>query len=308
MQMLSRRSLLFQSSAALAQEATFSTGVNVINLLATVRTRKGELIQTLSQADFLLSETGKPQKIQYFSKQTDLPLRLGLLVDISMSQEKVLPAERAAAYRFLDQVVREKLDKVFLIQFDTLARVRLGFSNSRKQLEETLNDIDTPTRKELQASGGSGTALFDAVASGAELMKAESGRKALIVLSDGVDSSSDHTLPMAIEAALRADTLVYAIYFTDAGFYSSFGFGGADGHAVMNRLAKETGAGFFEVTKKLSIDQIFAQIEQELRSQYSIGYVSDIPVGYPAFRKIQLATKQKGLIVQTRDGYWPKRS
>ena len=306
MQMLSRRSLLLQASAALAQDPTFSTGVNVINLLATVRTKKGELIRNLTQDDFLLSEMGKPQKIQYFSRQTDLPLRLGLLVDISMSQEKVIPAERAAAYRFLDQVVREKLDKVFLIQFDTLARVRLGFSNSRKQLEETLNDIDTPTRKELTASGGSGTALFDAVASGTELMKTESGRKALIVLSDGVDSSSDHTLPMAIEAALRADTLVYAIYFTDEGYYS-FGFGAPDGRSVMSRLAKETGAGFFEVTKKLSIDQIFVQIEQELRSQYSIGYVSDIPVGYPAFRKIQLATKQKGLIVQTRDGYWPKR-
>lgn len=306
MQMLSRRSLLLQASAALAQDPTFSTGVNVINLLATVRTRKGELIQNLTQDDFLLSETGKPQKIQYFSRQTDLPLRLGLLIDISMSQEKVIPAERAAAYRFLDQVVREKLDKVFLIQFDTLARVRLGFSNSRKQLEDTLNDIDTPTRKELKASGGSGTALFDAVASGTELMKTESGRKALIVLSDGVDSSSDHTLPMAIEAALRADTLVYAIYFTDEGYYS-FGSGAPDGRSVMSRLAKETGAGFFEVTKKLSIDQIFAQIEQELRSQYSIGYVSDIPVGYPAFRKIQLATKPKGLTVQTRDGYWPKR-
>ena len=306
MQMLSRRSLLLQASAALAQDPTFSTGVNVINLLATVRTKKGELIQNLTQDDFLLSETGKPQKIQYFSRQTDLPLRLGLLVDISMSQEKVIPAERAAAYRFLDQVVREKLDKVFLIQFDTLARVRLGFSNSRRQLEDTLNDIDTPTRKELKASGGSGTALFDAVASGAELMKTESGRKALIVLSDGVDSSSDHTLPMAIEAALRADTLVYAIYFTDEGYYS-FGSGAPDGRSVMSRLAKETGAGFFEVTKKLSIDQIFVQIEQELRSQYSIGYVSDIPVGYPAFRKIQLATKPKGLTVQTRDGYWPKR-
>ncbi len=306
MQMLSRRSLLLQASAALAQDPTFSTGVNVINLLATVRTRKGELIQNLTQDDFLLSETGKPQKIQYFSRQTDLPLRLGLLIDISMSQEKVIPAERAAAYRFLDQVVREKLDKVFLIQFDTLARVRLGFSNSRKQLEDTLNDIDTPTRKELKASGGSGTALFDAVASGTELMKTESGRKALIVLSDGVDSSSDHTLPMAIEAALRADTLVYAIYFTDEGYYS-FGSGAPDGRSVMSRLAKETGAGFFEVTKKLSIDQIFVQIEQELRSQYSIGYVSDIPVGYPAFRKIQLATKPKGLTVQTRDGYWPKR-
>ncbi len=303
---MSRRALLFQSPALLAQDVTFSTGVNVINLLATVRDKQGNLIQTLKQEDFLLAETNKPQKITYFAQQSDLPLRLGLLIDTSMSQEKVIPAERAAAYRFLDTVLREKLDKIFLIQFDTLARVRLGFSTSRSQLETTLNDIDTPTRKELRASGGSGTSLFDAVASGAELMKMESGRKALIVLSDGVDSSSDHTLPMAIEAALRADTLVYTIYFTDSSFYSG-GFGVPNGRAVMSRLSKETGAGAFEVTKKLSIDQIFAAIEQELRSQYSIGYVSDIPVGYPAFRKIQLTTKQKGLTVQTRDGYWPKR-
>lgn len=304
--MLSRRALLLQSASLLAQDVTFSTGVNVINLLATVRNKKGELIQNLSEEDFQLSETGKPQKIRYFAQQSDLPLRLGLLIDTSISQEKVIPAERAAAYRFLNRVVREEVDKMFLIQFDTLARVRLGFSDSRSQLEATLNDIDTPTRKELRASGGTGTAYFDAIASGSELMKSETGRKALIVLSDGVDSSSDHTLPMAIERALRADTIVYSIYFTDPGFYS-YGAGMPDGRAIMSRMAKETGGGFFEVSKKQPIDQIFATIEQELRSQYSIGYVSDIPVGYPAFRKIQLATKQKGLIVQTRDGYWPKR-
>lgn len=306
MQMLSRRALLLQSASLLAQDVTFSTGVNVVNLLATVRNKKGELIQNLTQEDFLLSETGKPQKIQYFAQQSDLPLRLGLLIDTSMSQEKVIPAERVAAYRFLDRVVREKIDKMFLIQFDTLARVRLGFSDSKRQLEEILNGIDTPTRKELKATGGSGTAFFDSIASGSELMRSEKGRKALVVLSDGVDSSSDHTLPMSIEAALRADTIVYSIYFTDPAFYS-YAFGAPNGRAIMTRLSKETGGGFFEVTKKQSIDDIFASIEQELRSQYSIGYVSDIPVGYPAFRKIQLATKQKGLVVQTRDGYWPKR-
>ncbi|WP_031497049.1 VWA domain-containing protein [Bryobacter aggregatus] len=303
--MLSRRALLL-ASPAFAQDPTFSSNVNVINLLATVRDKRGQLIQNLTEEDFILTETGKPQKIRYFSQQTDLPLRLGLLVDTSMSQEKVIPAERAAAYRFLDQVLREKLDRVFLIQFDTLARVRLGFSSNRSQLEGILNDIDTPTRKELRAAGGSGTAFFDAIGSGAELMKAETGRKALIVLSDGVDSSSDQTLATAIELALRADTLVYTVYFTDPAFYS-LGFGVPNGHAVMARLAKETGGGFFEVSKKMTIEAIFQAIEQELRSQYSIGYVSDIPVGFPAFRKIHLSTRQKGLVVQTRDGYWPKR-
>lgn len=306
MQMLSRRALLLHAAPLLAQDVTFSTGVNVINLLATVRNRKGELVSDLTEEDFLLSEMGKPQKIRYFARQSDLPLRLGLLIDTSMSQEKVIPAERAAAFRFLDRVLREDLDKLFLIQFDTLARVRLGFSNSRQQLEQVLDGIDTPTRKELRALGGTGTSYFDAIASGSELMKSETGRKALIVLSDGVDSSSDHTLPLSIERALRADTIVYSVYFTDPGFYSS-SFGLPDGRAIMSRMARETGGGFFEVSKKLSIDQIFADIEQELRSQYSIGYVSDIPVGYPSFRRIKLTTKQKGLVVQTRDGYWPRR-
>jgi VWFA-related protein len=304
--MLSRRSLLVQSASLLAQDVTFTTGVNVVNLLATVRDKKGELIQTLTQDDFVLAETGKPQKISYFAQQSDLPLRLGLLIDTSMSQEKVIPAERAAAFRFVDRVLREKIDKMFVIQFDTLARVKLGFSDSRAQIEETLNGIDTPTRKELRTSGGSGTSYFDAVASGSELMKSQSGRKALIVLSDGVDSSSDHTLPMSISEALRADTIVYSIFFTDPAFYSG-AFGMPDGRAIMSRMSKETGGGFFEVSKKQSIDQIFAVIEKELRSQYSIGYVSDIPVGYPSFRKIQLTTRQKGLVVQTRDGYWPRR-
>jgi VWFA-related protein len=304
--MLSRRALLLQSSALLAQDVTFTTGVNVINLLATVRNKAGQLVQTLNEEDFLLSETGVAQKISYFARQSDLPLRLGLLIDTSMSQEKVIPAERAAAYQFLNKVLRENIDKIFLIQFDTLARVKLGFSDSRNQLEERLESIDTPTRKELRASGGTGTAYFDAIASGSELMKRETGRKALIVLSDGVDSSSDHTLPMSIEEALRADTIVYSIYFTDPGFYSG-GFGMPNGRAIMSRIARETGGGFFEVSNKLSIEKIFELIEQELRSQYSIGYVSSIPVGYPAFRKIQLTTRTKGLIVQTRDGYWPKR-
>lgn len=306
MQMLSRRSLLLSPLPLAAQDVTFSSNVNVVNLLATVRSKNGELIQDLEAADFQVAETGKPQKITYFAKQADLPLRIGILVDTSMSQEKVIAAERGAAFRFVDRVLRERTDKIFLIQFDSLARVRLGFSSSRQQIEEILTDIDTPSRKELKARGGTGTSFFDALASGSELMKRETGRKAMIVLSDGVDTSSDYSLPDAINEVLRTDTIVYSIYFTDPVAYP-FGFGLRNGKAVMSRISKETGGGFFEVSGRTSIDQIFNLIEQELRSQYSIGYVSDIPVGYPSFRKIELTTRQKGLTVQTRAGYWPRR-
>lgn len=302
--MLSRRVFLAQASALLAQDPTFTTGVDLVNLLATVRDKRGQLIRDLTQDDFEIKEMGRPQRISYFAQQSDLPLRIGLLIDTSISQEKVIPAERAAAYRFLDQVLREGIDKVFLIQFETLARVRLGFSDSREQLETTLNDIDTLTRRQMREAGGGGTAFFDAIASGSELMLSQTGRKALIVLSDGIDSSSDHNLQLTIERAQRADTLVYSVYFADPAFYWA---GMPNGRGIMQRLASETGGAFFEISKRLTVEQIFSAIEADLRSQYGIGYVSDTPVGYPSFRKIQLSTRRPGLTVQTRAGYWPRR-
>jgi len=290
------------SSLLRAQDdVTFKSDVKVVNLLATVRGKNGELLRDLTKEDFVLLEKGRPQNIQYFSRQSDLPLRLGLLVDVSLSQEEVLDAERAASYRFFDRILREKQDEVFVITFETMARVRLGFTGSRKHLEEALAFVETPTRKQVNAAGYSGTAVYDAVASGAELMKSQPGRKAQLLLSDGVDSTSTFTLQQAIEECLRTDTLVYSIYFAGrSGF-------GVSGRGIMERLARETGGGFFEIGKRMSAEAVFDAIQEELRSQYSIGYVSDEPVGYPAFRKVSLSTKQKGLRVQTRDGYWPRR-
>jgi VWFA-related protein len=125
----------------------------------------------------------------------------------------------------------------------------------------------------------------------------------VIVLTDGVDFGSENTLESAIEAAQRADTLIYSIYFTDPHAYS----GPIDGKGVLMRMSRDTGGGFFEVTKKQSIDQVFDLIQNELRSQYSLGYTSDLPVRISEFRKIKLATAQKGLIVQARDRYWAQR-
>jgi VWFA-related protein len=127
-------------------------------------------------------------------------------------------------------------------------------------------------------------------------MKKQQGRKALIVLSDGGENGSDASLPDAIEAAQRAETLIYTILFSDGSYGSNPG--------IMQRLAKETGGGYFEVSKKLTIDQVFALIQEDLRSQYSIGYVSDRPPVVSEFRKIQLTLKKPGLVVQSRDKYW----
>ena len=294
--MISRRVLLAGSVSACAQ---FKADVRVVNVLASVRDKKGAIIGDLTKDDFVLLEQGRPQAISYFSRQGELPLTLGLLVDTSMSQEHVLTAERSASLRFLDQVLRVEKDKVFVLQFDSRVLIKQTLTADYNKLEAALSLVDTPSRSELRRGIGGGTVLFDAVDTGARvLLKDQTGRKALILLTDGVDYGSSSTLAEAIDAAQKNDTLIYSILFADRN--------GDFGRNVLVKLAHETGGAFYEVSKKLPIDQIYARIQEELRSQYNIGYVSDAPVKLSEFRKIQLAVKQKGLVVQARDRYWAR--
>jgi VWFA-related protein len=287
------------------EQATFTTDVRVVNVLASVRDKKGAFIRDLSKDDFKLLENGRPQAITYFARETNLPLTLGLMVDTSMSQHRLLDAERGASYRFLDRMLRDK-DQVFIMQFDMAVQLSQDLTSSRKQLEDTLPLVDTPTRDELRMEGTrGGTLLYDAVVKASkDIMKKRTGRKALIVLSDGGENGSEATLAEAIDAAQLSDTLVYSVLFADAAYQ---GFEGPNGSAILNRLAKETGGGFYEVSKRQSIDQIFDLIQDELRSQYSMGYVPDTPVTVSEFRRIRLTTKQPGLVVRARDRYWAKR-
>jgi len=281
-------------------EVTFIAGVKVVNLLATVQTKRGDIVRDLSKDDFVLTEKGRRQAIQYFAQESDLPLTLGLMVDTSMSQEKVLDAEKRASFRFLDSVLRENKDKVFVLQFDIAVWVRQGLTSSRRELEDALSLVDTQTREDLQRFGG-GTLLCDSVVKAAhDIMRGQQGRKAMIILSDGEDVNSHANLEEAVDAAVRSETLIYAILFA-----SSRSLG--TGRGVMQRLARDTGGGFYEVSKKQTIERVYQLIQEELRSQYSIGYVSDEPVKIPEYRRIQLATKDKTLVVRSRDRYWAGR-
>ncbi len=287
-------------------QPTFSTDVKVVNILATVRTKSGQIINDLSKDDFSLTENKRPEEIRYFSRESDLPLTIGLMVDTSMSQARVLESERSASFQFVDQVLREGKDKVFVTQFDMAVMTRQKPTSKRRDLEESLPYVDTPSKSELETQRGGGTLLFDAVVKASrEIMSSQQNRKAMIILSDGGDNGSDETLTSAIEAAQRADTIIYSILFSDATFYG--GFGDPGGKTAMMRLAKETGGTFFEVSKKQSIGQIFGIIEQELRSQYNLGFVSDQPVRISEFRNLQLTARRKDLIVQARDRYWAQR-
>ncbi len=291
-------SILALSVCLSAQDTpTFTVGVNVVNVLANVMDKHGAIIRDLPQADFTIWEDGRPQTIKYFAKQSDLPLTLGLMVDTSMSQERVLDSERSASFRFLDSVLRENKDQIFILQFDLAVLMRQELTSSYKDLNEALAQVNTPTRKELEAGGDRGTLLLDAVVQASrDTMAKQRGRKALILLTDGDDNGSDATVEQAIDAAQKADTLIFSIYFSD--------YGGGPGRSILQHMAKETGGGYFEVSKKQGIDQIFDAIQDELRSQYSLGYVSDQPARVGEFRKIQLKVATAGLTVQARDRYW----
>jgi VWFA-related protein len=293
-----RGALLLLCTAALAQQADFSTAVKVVNVLVTVRDKQGQLVRGLAKDEFTLEEDGRKQTVRYFSPQAGQPLTIGLLVDVSGSQRTVLAEQRRASRQFLDQVLRKDQDHAFLVRFD-------------RQVE-LLPDLTLP-ELDLKKNGAQGTALYDAIVFAASRIAAQAGRKALIVLSDGYDTSSSSSLGAAVETAQRADALVYPIRFLDRDIFKfeiPASQGGSpvprEGRKALERIARETGGGYFDLTAAETLEKIYSRIEDELRNQYSLGYTpSFTPVhSRPGYRSIRVSVKRKGLTVQARDGYY----
>jgi VWFA-related protein len=330
-------------------DKTFSTDVKVVNVFASVRDKKGQIAKDLTQDDFTIEEDGRPQTIKYFASESDLPLTLGLLIDTSGSMRRLIETERLASGKFLDKVLREDKDVAFIIHFDFEIELLQDVTSSRKLLYAALDQLSEGANPQMQRrdpnnpypngggsnggggygrprGGGGGTALYDSILLASnEVMKKQTGRKAIILLTDGEDNGSKTTLTDAISAAQRADTLVYAIRFTDEAAYqnplASFGGRGMgrrggggrppmqsheDGKKVLERITKETGGGYFEGGKKQTLDDIYRQIQEELRSQYSLGYAPDKDTG-PGYRTVRVLAKNKNLVVQSRDGYYAEK-
>ena len=297
------------------QLPTITVDVDIVNVLASVRDRKGGLIGNLTKDDFTLYEDGKEQEIKYFARETDLPLTIGLLVDVSASQENLIQTEKQAAYSFLNSVLRKK-DMAFLISFGSEAELLQDFTSSPALLRSGLDQLrvnsavgglhpgPVPT-----ANDPRGTILYDAVYLAAtDRLKSEVGRKVIVLITDGVDQGSRVDRDEAIAAAHRSDAVVYSIYYVDPTIYSRSGGFYRPSDSDLKRMSEETGGRVFKVDRKHSLPEIFEQLQEEMRTQYSIGYAPQNPDKDGSFRRIEIKTKNKDYKVQARRGYYASKS
>jgi len=383
---------VLQTRPETPEKSTLSVNANLVVLSVVVRDKKGALVNNLTKDDFVLKAGGrsiqnaKPdsiheQTIKYFDHDTDVPLTLGLLVDVSRSQREVLGEERKGSESFLENTLAPAkaasgstpargADKAFVVQFAKPIELLQDVTDARPRLEKALDELgtesptfhDTDTGDTTDSEGrhmhNGGTSLYDAVyLSANEIEAKQTGRKALVLLTDGVDSGSKESLTDAIEAAQRADVIVYAVYYKGkdqqrqndnynrdnrrggyGGGYPGGGYPGGgggypgggggrspggggnggpggpsrkpnvDGKQVLDRLCGETGGAVFEVTKKLTVDQILTQIGDELRQQYRLGFTPDADVAKYGYHQIDLSLKNpdenKKDHIQVRDGYY----
>jgi VWFA-related protein len=294
---------------------TFKANVNVVQLFFNVKDKKGGLIANLPKDNYEVSEDGKPQTIKYFAAESELPLTLGILIDSSLSQQNVLEMEKQVGAAFLNQILRDK-DMAFVMSFDVTIDLLQDFTNSARRLRSALNSAKINTGGGggcggVPGMGGGpvpctgspkGTLLYDAVyLASHDQMSQQVDRKAMILLTDGEDQGSQNKIKDAIEAAQRADSIVYVLLCADRGFY---GFGGYSGAGEMKKLTAETGGRVIEVGNKMEkLKAAFDQISQELRSQYNIGYTPTNLKRDGTFRKVEIRSKD-GYKIQSRSGYF----
>lgn len=312
---LRRRDLLALLAAGAAgqaqqEEGVIKVDVDLVNIFCAVRDKKGAFIRNLEKDDFTLTEDGKKQDIRYFSRETDLPLTIGMLVDVSKSQENLIEVERRAAAAFFRSVLRQK-DMAFLISFGSDAELLQDLTGSPQTLERALRGLRLSVdpsgiyQGPIPTSGKPrGTIMYDAVMLAAtEKLKGEVGRKVIVLITDGVDFGSRTTREEAIAAAQRADAIIYSIYYVDRMHY---GWGASD-HDI-KRMSEETGGRVFTVDRKNTLEDIFQQLQEEMRSQYALGYAPSNPNRDGSFRKIEIRTRNKDLKVLARKGYFAPKS
>jgi VWFA-related protein len=298
--------------------ATFKINVNLVDVFFTVKDKAGNLVPHLTRDDCTVSEDREPQKLKSFVAETNQPLTLGILLDTSGSQYQVLPLEQDAGSQFLARVLRQK-DEAFLLSFDVNVDLLQDFTNSPRLLTRAMSKAEINTAggngaAGIPGAGGGtipvhgtpkGTLLYDAVyLASNEKLNQESGRKAMILLTDGEDQGSRYKIGEAISAAQKSNALVYVILIADRGFYGGFSMG-YSGYSAMKKMTEETGGRLIDVgnnSKKL--EAAFQQIEDELRTQYVASYTPSNTKLDGGFRHLSVECRGDGLKVQVRKGYF----
>jgi Ca-activated chloride channel family protein len=297
-----------------AQEPpTFRSETHLIDFTFSVRKADGTLVKSLTRDDFQITEDGVPQKIAFFGKETDLPLTLGLIVDVSDSQSKFIKRHYKDIEKFLKTVMGPN-DQAFTICFGDHLRLTNDVTSSVGDIMDALGRFDhgdrnfpelAPEDRREDQSGG-GTALYDAIYYGVQqkLETAQGRRRALILFTDGEENASAHDLLEAIGIAQDSDTLIYAIRYTESekGRLTPHA---RQGIAALHHLSAETGGTDFDALHT-NMAEAFAQISEELRSLYSIAYHSTNHKRDAAFHKVVISTEDSSYSVRARTGYYAR--
>jgi VWFA-related protein len=296
--------------------ATLKLNVNLVDVIFTVKDKAGSLVPHLTGDDCTVSEDKQPQTLKNFVAETHLPLTLGILLDTSGSQQRVLSLEQDAGSQFLERVLKQK-DEAFLLSFDVDVDLLQDYTNSPRLLARAMSKAEINTAggngsAGIPGAGGGtvptigkpkGTLLYDAVYLAAtQKMNQETGRKAVILLTDGEDEGSRAKINEAIAAAEKSNVIVYTILIADRGFYGEFGY---SGYSAMKKLTEETGGRLIDVGNNgKKLEAAFQQIEDELRTQYVASYTSTNTKLDGSFRKLSVECRGDGLKVQVRKGYF----
>jgi len=291
---------------------TLKVRVNVVSVFFNARDKRGALIPNLTKDDFDVFEDSKPQTIRYFTAESNLPLTLGILIDTSGSQTRVLDMEKEVGGAFLRQILTDK-DEAFVINFDTDVNLIQDYTRDVRRLQNALNKVKINVGIGLPpifggggpvptANSNAGTVLYDAVyLASHDMLAKEVGRKALVLLTDGQDEGSKLKIKDAIEAAQKADAILYVLLCADRGAYGGYGY---SGDYDMKHMTEPTGGREINVGNKFDkLQEAFEQISAELRSQYNLGYTPSNTVLDGGYRKLEIKSKQSYKI-QARAGYY----
>lgn len=290
------------SAGAASVQKPIQVHVNLVNVLFTVNDKKDRMVLDLTKNDFRVFEDGKPQTISFFSRETDLPLRIGILIDTSNSIAERLHFEQEAAIDFLNETLRPGEDKAFAVGFDVEPQL----------LQDYTDDVDKLSTAIRNLQAGGGTALYDAIFFAAKQKMVFSPppvpylRRVLIVVSDGRDNQSEHVRDEALSMAQRAEATIFCISTNNSGADSENPRSRSlsQGDKQLKYLAEETGGRVFFPFEARDLASNFQEISRELRSQYSLAYTSTNQAKDGTFRTINLETTKKGLKVRAKAGYF----